>query len=475
MTTHDLRRAFTRKSVFVCAVFFLFFCLLVWPVNFYLARTLKGSYYQLLAPVLVCLALQFPQLRRSPEGRVMLLYCLWFWFSRILCGDPALATECEAVLDLFLMIPFVAFGLVLDREERRRALNWVSAVVGGVFFVYGALGLAAYMQHTRFSNPITQGELGVHALGEAPLLNILNFDPNTCGVLFVLAALLMLYQFAACKNRLWRVPIALAGLVHLLAACVTFSRSALLVLSLALACAAVSALLPVLRARRPAVRIASLAVVFLLVLALSFKLTGWGGDALLRLSYTLYPYQPPAIESTEAPEAEEEAAVVVSAAPSASPDSPLFRKLDSLSTGRLSIWRFALQACRQEPLSLLRGHLMKDVTVGFDSFVTEEFLSHYVFPTHMHNSLVQVLLSMGLPGFALALVMFFLIVRSSLRCFVAADARTGLPTRLLASIPLAAFVYFLLEPWLFLSLDTCAFTYYILWGLVAGEARDLSL
>lgn len=473
MTTRDLRRAFTRKNLFACAVFFLFFCLLVWPVNFYLARTLKGSYYQLFAPVLVCLALQFPQLRRSAEGRVMLLYCLWFWFSRVLCGDPALATECEAVLDLFLMIPFVAFGIVLDSEQRRRAIDWVSAAVGGVFFVYGTLGLAAYMQRTRFSNPITEGELGVHKFCDAPLLNILNFDPNTCGVLFVLAALLMLYQFVACKNRLWRVPIVLAGLVDILAACVTFSRSALLVLSIALACAAVSALLPVLRKRRPAVRFTALAAVFLLVLALCFELTEWGGGALLKLSYTLYPDQS-VVESTDAPE-DGVLTAADSAAPSESPDSTLFAKLDALSTGRLRIWGFALQACMKEPLSLLRGHLMKDVTVGFDTVVTEDFLSHYPFPLHMHNSLVQVLMSMGLPGFALALVMFFLIVRGSLRCFLAADTRNGLAMRILASIPLAAFVYFLLEPWLFLCLDTCAFTYYILWGLVAGEARDLNL
>ena len=465
-----------RKGLYGLSVLLLFCFYMLWPVNFYLAETIKGTYYMMAVPVLTAGVLYFRRLRDGREAQLLLAYWLWFWLTRVLNGSPALQHDFQLTFDLGLMFPLFVLGLSLDRDGRRRFLNWFSALVGGYHFLLAVICLYAFMTHRLLINPITEGSLGMQGVTGFQRINILDTNPDATSYWFMMSLFLMVYQFFACRRKLWRVPILLSALLDVLVISITFTRSVMLAVSVGFGLLAALLLRQALRGRGTWLRAVGALLALLLVVPLCYKGFSLCGDGLSRLSFRLFPVEqsaPPEAEAaSESPAVQEEQPVLSSAEARstyvvhASQLGGLLGKLDDLSTLRLTVWRSAFLALRLKPSVLWKGQLTQDTMA-----LSNPFTPHN--PPHYHNALIQVLMTTGLPGLGLILALLVLTVLGCLRLLLSDALEATTAAKTLALPVAAALVYYLLEAGLFTDCDVRPLYYYIMSGMALGFARDL--
>ena len=462
--------AVQRRAAYVAAVLLIFLFYMLWPVNFYLARNLKTTWYMMAVPVLAAGVLYFRRLRDGWEAKLLALYYVWYLLSRILNGDPALVEDFVYCFDLLLMLPFFLLGLTLDKAGRRRFLDLFSALVGVFHFVLGGFALAAYLLRTLFVNPITGGYLGLEGQTYFTRINILDVNPNSTAFWFMAALLLMVYQFFACKRKLWRIPIVIAALVDYLVISVTYTRSVKLALAVAFG------LLAVLLVRQAVAKWnrALSALVLVLVFAVSaplvyksFDLATQGlGSLSVKLLYRLYPDYYANPDAQEGDEAEADKKAITSAAYT-DPRSE-YESVDSLSSSRMTIYKGALYTIQQKPMTLLRGCLTKDSMT-----LTNEYGGFKNPKPHYHDFLFQILIITGLPGLLLAMSFCLLLVFKTVKLFFSPDSRADLSVKTLCLPVTAVLVYYLFEVSLFTEIDVRVLYSLLFFGLLLGFYKDI--
>ena len=457
-----------RRYAFVGAVFLIFLFFMLWQVNFFLARNLKTTWYMLAVPALTAGVLLVRGLRDGAEIKLLVCYWLWYLLSRVLNGDPALVEDFLYVFDLQLMIPFLLLGLVLDAAGRRRFLNWFSAAVGLFHFALGLAALWAFLLRTHALNPITRGFLVFVGKSYFNRINILDTNPNASAFWFMMALLLMVYQFFACRRRIWRIPIVLAALVDYLVIAVTYTRSVKLAVGAAFGLLAVLLVQRVLKTESKGLAALLLVLVFALSAPLVYKSFDLATAGLGRLSAALTAQ--PAAEAAEASDDAESKTTGDSAAESDVYTDPRSwdGSVDSLSSGRLTVYKGALYTITKNPLILLRGCLTRDsMTLAneYGQFATPR--------VHYHNFLIQVLIVTGLPGLLLVLAFCLLVVVKTVKLFFCPDRRASLAVKTLCLPVTAALLYFLFEVALFTEIDVRALYSFLFFGLLLGWYYDL--
>ena len=467
-----------RKNVFAAAVFLLFCYFMLWELNFYLAETIKTTWYMMAVPVLTGGVLYFRGLRDGPEFRLLLAYWLWVWLSRALNGAPFLQYDFQLFFDLGLMFPFFALGMALDAAGRRRFLNWLSAAAGAYYFLLGLVCLMAFLQRRMFLNPITEGSIGlVPSAGGFQRINILDTNPDTSAYWFMMPLFLMVYQFFTCRRKLWRVPIALASLVYFAVISITYTRSVMLATATGLALLVVLLTDRALRSSGRGLRVCVLLLSFLLSLVLFYKLSDTCAAGLSRLSYTLYPVETVAPAESSAPAAAESEDPAAPAPESAAVRRPanraaitqlpgLWGKLDVLSTRRLTVWYSALLALRDDPSVLWKGQFVKDMMVVSNTYTPHK-------PPHYHNVPVQVLMFTGLPGLLLILAVLILLLVRGFRLLFSRDPHADLAVKCLFLPVAASLVYYMLEIGIFTRCDVRPLYFYLICGMMLGWYYEL--
>lgn len=472
MKFESLRTAVLRRSAFSAAVVLCFLFFLTGQLNFYLAESLKNGVYLLLAPALTLGAVCLCRPKGRLEYRLLLLFMLWVLVTRVLNGDPALSRDYRFVLDLSLMLPFLLLGLTLDGAGRRRMLNWLSVLLGLYFFALGLVCIAAFLKHTEFYNPITGGVLaGVSGTTYFERANILDTNPNAAAYWFFMPLTLMLYQFFACRHRLWRIPIALSALVDWLVICLTFCRSVRLAAALCFALLAALLCVRALQRRGVWLRALAAALAFLLVLAFSYKACAWAVDGVGLLSGALTAEEradAEAVETVSRPavypaalSAQTEAAKKSDGARYADPRSG-DGGLDSLSSERLSVYRAVWQTLRENPRILLLGSAADEGLALVSAHLPKPI-------SHCHNFLLQTLLLTGLPGFLAVLLFCVLVLAAALRLLFSG---APLPRVLLCLPVLGSLLYGQFEAGFFNYTDARALFFYLMCGVMLGEYYD---
>lgn len=463
-------RRYRRRYAYTGAVFLLLLYYMLWPVNFYLAENLKNTWFVMAVPPLVAGVLYFRRLQDGTEYRLLVCYWLWYLLSRILNGDPALVEDFVYVFDLSLMLPVFLLGLVLDSGARRRFLLWTCGAVGLFHFVLGCFSLAAYLLRTRFVNPITGGYLGLEGQTYFTRINILDVNPNATAFWFMAALLLMVYAFFAVRKKLWRIPIVIAALVDYLVIAITFTRSVKLALAAALGLLAVLLVHQAIRHWNRTLSALVLVLVFALSAPLvykSFDLATRGlGTLSVKLLYRLYPDYYANPDAQEGDEAEADKKAITSAA--YTDPRGWNGNVDTLSSGRLTVYKGALYTLKQRPLMLLRGCLTKDsmdLTNEYGQFATPR--------VHYHNFLVQVLMITGLPGLLLILPLCLLLVFKTVKLFFSRESGADLAVKTLCLPVTAVLIYFLFEVSLFTEIDIRALYSLLFFGMLLGFYTDI--
>ena len=445
MTTLKESRNLNRITVWAAAVLLLLCFYMLWPVNFYLAESLKNSYYMIAVPLLVGGVLYFRRFRDGLEFKLLVGYWLWFWFTRVLNGSPALNYDFQITVDLALMIPFFGLGLAMNTVRRKRFLNWLSAVVGGYHFLLGLLCLLAFLQRRVFINPITEGSIGLHASTYFSRIDVFDTHPNVTAFWFLMALFLMIYQFFACRNPLWRIPIVLSAVVD---------------------------------CKGWAARLTLLLTGFILTFALTYWASGAGAICLSRLSDALYPNEPASVSAESAGALQTRSASPVKpvalSASSLSGGTQVWERndprqwngsLNDFSSNRLAIWTSAWEAVKEQPDVLLRGRLIKDVMAVSNTYL-------FFDAAHFHNSVIQILMTTGIPGLILAAALILLLLYHGLRLLFSNGPQATIPAKTLVLPVISSLVHFLLEAGLFTVCDVRTLFYFLLCGFALGFARD---
>ena len=464
------------RRVYAAAALLMLFYFLFWQLNRYLAESLKDGIYLFFAPVLVASALYFRRLRDGIESKLLFAFMVWVVATRMLNGDTVLRREYVFVLDLSLMIPLFSLGFVLDAAGRRRFLYLLSLILGLVYFALGCLALYTILCHRDILNPITGGYLTrIPYTTYFPRLSVLDENANVVGFWYYCPLVLMLYQFFACRNRLWRIPIVLCFLLCFIVIAFSFSRSAMLSVSFCLALAFALLLREKLKGKSRALRAVLCVLVFLCSAALVYKSFGWSSDAIGAVSKRILERPAPA-----AAEAAQTAAV-----PSYQP-APLGRKLyetepltliledkrdyssslDTISSGRLEIFVAAFKALRQEPSVLLRGNLNDSLMTITNTFVNLEPYVHY------HNYLLHSLMLTGIPGFLLVLAFTFAMLWRSWQLCFSKRAAAPFEQKLLCLPVLGCLLCGQFEAGFFNYTDGRTLFFYLMCGLLAATAAE---
>lgn len=455
----EKKRLLPWPALYSLAVFCLYAYFVLWPVNFYLARTLSVRLYPLATVALAALYYLRRGLRDGPELKLMSAYVLWFALTRLLCGDLAQRQDLPLVIGLLLCCLCLGPGLMLAGRGRALLLWAMGALLGDFCLVLGCLGLFAALRGVVLINPITEGNLaGMAGFGKLLRLSVLDQNPNVTAMWFYLALCLLLCLIALCRGRLrlLRIPLALAALVDYLALSLTHSRNVKLVFALSMALLLALLLRRLLRLKSRALLALLLAAAALAAVPLSYMSCGLAARALGRLAVSA---QTPAAVTQTAP------------APAAPQAAPLTAERDepfgdargwNEDSGRLEIFRSALTTLQREPLRLLRGCLSRDVMRVANTVLPQE--KH-----HFHNSYLQLLMLTGLPGLLLALGFCLCLLKRILRLLLSGEVPLGVQ---LLSLPLlGTLLYNLLEVDLFVDTDLRTLSFFLLAGILLGEVR----
>ncbi len=456
-----------RVTVYTAAVLCLLFFHMLWYVNFYLAESLAGTYFTYLIPVLTAFYLYFRGLRDGPEILITLLFSLWLLITRALNGDPTLVREGYLVIYSLMMTIFLSVGPVLSKSGRRTCLNVVSAAAGVFFFALSLLGLYAFITRTSVINPLTEAVttpvIRKSAKGFVRLM-LLGVNPNTTALWFYLSACLMAYQFFACRNKWWRVPILVCALAdHLMvAACGSRNVKLAFALSFALLLCVVAA--RELREKSRGLRALAATLILLAAVPIGYLSFDAAALAMGRLSAAQEEKLEAAPQSARA---EDRASPrPLSAEDRESRPEPL-SAADPRGvfedSGRLKIYRAALESLRQQPQRLWKGCLFEERMSVADEVLKRQFPS-------FHNTFLDVLNLTGIPGLLLLLGFLILLLR---RCVLLLFSPSAPVAEKLLVLPIVgALEYGMLEPLWFFCYDFRALLVFLLAGFVIACAGE---
>lgn len=434
------------------------------------------------------------RLSGGTELRLMLIYTVWVFATRLLNRDVYLFIDKNLVYSILLSISVFACTVCADKRQREIILKTLSIIIGTWAFALSAAGVFIILTNTYIHIPTENVWITLWLENAHYSLNLLSMHRNGTSVWLMEGAALMIYQFFACRNKLWRLPIVLAFAVDYAAVAMCHSRTTNIAFSLMIGLLAASLVLRRCADRKNIIRLPAAAAALLIMTFAGYK----GMDICLSATSAASEKTIPAFEalynrverkanpdifgitikqSEETETASKEtfaelntpAESAQTAATAEETGVNLSETRDFLNdaktfTGRTKIWRGGIAAIEERPISLLIG----DTTKGAMEPICRLFNLDI---GHMHNYLMQVLRITGLPGMLLVAAISVLIIFKGIRLFFARD--NSLFKAKLLVVPIAAIMLEqMLESGLFTTADIRILVFYFLAGCMLAEYRD---
>lgn len=443
---------------------FLVFCFfMVCPAAPERWADLYSFYGKTLVVAVISLAFFVKRFGFTIEVKLAGIYAVWLLITRMLNSDMYMVRESDLVLTKFLCAAVLATGLVINREQRRRFMNWFCFAVGLFYFCSGALAILADLLDTQFFLPPENVLFGLDGPWHIHYINPFNTNRTISSLWFYIALCMMVYQFFACRHKLWRLPIAFAIVLFYVAIALCFSRTVKIITSGSVAMLAILLAFRYLPFNRLWQKFLTVLLCAVLLIPISFKSFDVVANIMSDISGIL-------ISETEQADSGGEAVSGVDF----SDDRDLKEDISNLSE-RTQIFASFIPTLRTDPKRILIGSFSDKLMNIPNSFID--------FPvpfTHMHNFLLQVFMLTGLPGFLLVVCFCILLVLRMIHLFFTRDQRVSLAEKTL-TIPLAGILlYGMFEIVIFTSCsDTRAPTdmrelsFFIIAGMVLGCSHDI--
>lgn len=454
------------RSAHGAAVFAILCFYMLCPVAPERWAVLYSSYGKIFIISVAAIYFYKQRFRGSIEVKLVIVYALWLFVTRLLNTDYYLENELDLVISRFLCAVILPVGLLLDDGGRERLLTWLSAVMGGFYFVVTLLGLYAFFTGSYFYIPPENVVFGIDFGYYFNYLVLLQTNRTISAVWLYIVWCLMVYQFFKCRNKLWRVPIALALLVFYVGIACAFDRMMKMSLSLNVAMLLLLWGMRALKIKKNALKALVLSLAVLVSAGLMFKSFDLvtGGMSMLSERLGLDENRPSDQFIEYMGEDENSFTDPRELKDSLSADSP-----------RATIYRSFLPTLRDEPLRILIGKYSDKIMQIPQSYIGLPFL-------HMHNFLLQTFMLTGALGFLIVLAFTVLLVRRTVRLYFSKDPRATTAVKSLCFPLLGLYIYGSFDCLMFtnswdmrsLTTDIRELMFFLLAGLVLAYSYELA-
>lgn len=315
----------------------------------------------------------------------------------------------------FMWCVFFFAGVSLHGTSRKKAIDWLSAIICGYLFILSALALYGVLfdklpiQSQLFSEFIYYTEESRNGLRH---VTFLGYHRNITTAWFFIGMCLMINQWFTCENRLWRIPIGVAGLFFFLVIGMQHSRSNYVATAVALALLTLSLLMHHFSNffYSDKYNVFFKAIIFctaaLIAVFLFYSAVSQSSTIISKITVNISANQTEKNEisdgtSSVSDEANEIAVIT---------DERSFLEDAASMTGRTTIWKAVVPAITTKPSIAAFGH--DDAIEFINQFTGVKY--HYA---HMHNTFLQALVYYGMPSMLLYFAFFALLFIKMLKLY----------------------------------------------------------
>ena len=411
--------------------------------------------------------------KKSPAFQILLAMLLWAFFSAVMNerrGESLLANQAE--LNALAMLTFACFpaGNLAARGNMQVFLKWAAIVTVAFITLTDAAALVMAILGKYVMLPFNSN----YGLGIMPgyqRLAALCY-PNSIGMIGMICIVLAVYLFLKTKRAVWRILCVLSVLIINAAIALANARTSEAALALVFGLIAFTLVYGALAKKSVLIRWLAAAFAALILAVVSFSLNslfvrGFNTISSVYATVSAQAAAAPSFSETcstpstsdtasgqsasslnEASATNESASTLP--APSATPanqpatgfavDRPIKGDIGTLN-GRTNIWQAALTEIGRDKSLLLYG-----TSAGF----AEQVIGQYEVAQgrNLHNSFLQMLFALGVPGLILMLAFLFVSLLVAARVFFAPALLGGAerirPVALVAVLLLSSMESFLL-------------------------------
>ena len=438
--------------VYAAAVFLLLLYFMLRYLRDGLWYSVYSVYYLYLTPILVAFSLYFKRLRGPAEVKLLFLYCLWVYVTRLLNGDYFLTYDAGVLLDLCVDCVFLTACVGLRAGDRRRFLDVMSFVVAGYYTLLALVGLYGVLLKRELHIPFSWESL-VEFEGDMSRLSIFGVHPNICGLWFAISFFLLLYLFLRNRNLIWRIAAALAAVVNYFAVAMTFSRNTELAFSGGSALLIALAVMKLRGCKKLSSKLLTTFVTVCIALPLIY-LSFTGATGLVREASKM---------AVSAVAQEQTEASAGSGSADSEEDTAYLDTRGFDDSSRIVIFKSLFTTMQREPMRLLRGSLYQDMMS----------VAYSVLPvniSHFHNTYLQVLALTGIVGLLIVLAFCVMLAIKVIKLYFS-DGPLSL--KVLSMIIAISLSYNLLERDLFIITDFRAAVFFVTAGALLAYFRDM--
>ena len=405
-------------------------------------------------------------IKRFKDGRgvkILTLYALWVLLTRIISGCFFNEDDLLFSTGMFVCVLSLALAYQFDVKKRQALLNVLTIVFIGIITFVSAIGVYAAL----IQKPVDIDFFG-KTLNAADFryqegvlrLRIADAHPNISACWVFLCIFLLVNRFFSSGNIIIKLLVVLAIITDYLAMALTNCRTIYMCFAI---CAGMLAALLVLN-RHNYVKTSSKILVLVLSIAVVSPLAYKSVDISLKgINY---------ISMRIAAESE-----ITDGEGIAGEDDTLYENSrgtiwDDTSTlkPRIIIWKSALETVKQEPLRLVIGSSKEKLTdISNELNVLPGFeIVHY------HNMFLNILMLTGIPGFIIAIVFLYVLIKKMIILFFSKDTDASLAEKTLV-LPLTGYILYgaTLEVLLFTEADIRTFAFFLIAGVLLADCRDL--
>ena len=447
---------------------------LIWSGHEPVFNALRMLHALLIILLLLLLALM---LRRgmAPEFWLLAAYSAWVLITRVINRDFTLygslyfSAVCAAVF---------AAGAFLRPQQRRRLLKCFVVPLDVYLFILSALGLLVWFGgEDRY--PFLAAFINTNPFNSFLNIEFFNTVHNMSAAWFLVSLFLSAYAWTACRDRRWRIPLAIHMAMMYIMIALQHCRSVQVACSVGAGMLAVLALLPRLREQKAAVRVIAVILAAALGLLISFRGLSLCGDVFakgmaisqrdIQEHERLLEEQRRAAAQTETVPPAEIAPAAVETAPPSGSDARSFLHDALTLTERTEIWKAAIRLVREDRSVALFGQREETMMEAVNS------RGHYIeVKQHTHNMLIQALVLTGVPGALLLLAFVCLQLVRMIRYYFESDKKTETAVKVLLVLPAVLLVYGIAEVLLDRLVGFASLSYLLTAGIFTQYARRAS-
>lgn len=350
---------------------------------------------------------------RTTMEKLLICYAAWALLTRFLLRDFSTSVIPEVLIICEMCVAFYAM-CSMESKKASCVFTLVTAILCAILTI-GAM-CAVFILLSDISEIRVLNNISIHIVtekvittsGDLGILQFVEFYPfnrNETAAWMMIGLWLLAYQWATCKQKLWRIPISYSMLLMYISVALQTSRTVNICVGFTIGLLAASALLKLHWKKIPAYIL--MAVTVILCTFVVYKSFSMVSNGLVKISAAIHETN--TVTDMSPQETMDDDISEIADSVATTEELVLTDQRDFLSdlttlTYRTKIWESEIDALVNHPLFLVFGQREADV-------------ANYLPAPHTHNGFLQVLAMYGVPGVILLGAFLVLLLKKMLRVY----------------------------------------------------------